>query len=141
MIFDFFSGFNHNEIKQAVVAKGPPTIRVNVEQRKQEDELPRNPLQVYDTDGTYCKLYFETEGLFIKYKSKNNASNTKSGKTNKENERIFYHEIRNYNLIPTEGHERFYMNLILHTSLGKRVYYYLPLEYRNIIKQILRDET
>ncbi|OHT09515.1 hypothetical protein TRFO_21561 [Tritrichomonas foetus] len=139
MMMNMFEFFKPKEeiFDKSIIAQGPPTIRFNYEARKQETVLPRNPFKVYDLQGTLCKLYFETDGIFIKYKLPEGPQ-----KYNPENqdERIFYSEIRNFKLIPVQGYERFYMNLVMNTKFGKRILYYLPKEYMNLITKILREE-
>ncbi|KAK8866738.1 hypothetical protein M9Y10_009706 [Tritrichomonas musculus] len=123
--------------RKDIIKKGPPTLRIVFETKKQEESLPKR-FKIYDTNGNDCKLYFETDGIFIKYKTKENEK--KKGTSNITNERIFYNEINNFKFVPTEGFEKCYTNLVLHTKFGKRVLYFIPREYTKIISDIFLYE-
>lgn len=118
--------------RKDIIDKGPPSIRIIYETGKQKDELPQKPFKIYDTNGNNCKLYFETGGIFIKYKENNKENDKKV-----QDERIFYSEIYKFKFTPTHGFEKYYSNLTLQTKFGKRILYYIPTEYTKLISNIL----
>lgn len=118
-------------IKDEIVNKGPPKLRIFFGKPQQKSQLPMKAFKTYDKDGNFCRLAFESDGIFIYYKEKDYETNKPT------NERIFYNEILSVKSFPTKNFSKFYNNLIMKTKFGYKVFYFIPVEYETIIRKVI----
>jgi hypothetical protein len=113
---------SHKQKSEEILAQGPllPMYQGN---RSLDRPLTAKPLKVYDTQGSEVKLSFETSGFFTR---------SKTGLT----ERIFYDEIRAAKLLPILSNEE-YMQVVIDTAFGVRMYYFVPRAYTKVLSTIL----
>jgi hypothetical protein len=113
----------------AIIARGPllPFHRSGG-RPKQAEHLPRSAFRLYDVNGNETEFRFETDAIF---------SHPISGPV----DRVFYNEIRDAKLTPIPGHEQTYAQMTFDTKRGFRTYFFLPIEYTNIILQIVKSRS
>jgi hypothetical protein len=75
-------------------------------------------------DGNEVEFLFETDGIFTR---------SSTGAI----ERIFYREIYEISFTPLPGLERVYAQMTFATAFGFRTYFYFPIEYMSIAKDVV----
>jgi hypothetical protein len=95
---------------------------------KQAEQLPRSAFRLYDIAGNETEFRFETDSIF---------SHPQSGPA----DRVFYNEIYDIKLTPIQGHEKAYLQMTFDTKFGFRTFFYVPIEYENIIMRLVKDRS
>jgi hypothetical protein len=114
-------------VHTAIINKGPLLPFHNQSSIfKPADKLPRSAFRLYDMDGNETEFHFETESIF---------SHPSSGQV----DRVFYNEIFEVRFTPITGHERRYTQMTFDTKVGFRTFFYVPIEYQNIICRVIKQ--
>jgi hypothetical protein len=117
----------NQEKHRAIIAKGSllPYYGTN-ERPKQADQLPRSAFRLWDMDGNEVQFRFETDGIFAQ---------SCTGVV----ERIFYDEISQITFEALSGHEKCYAQMTFATVHGFRTYFYFPVQYMNIARNVVKS--
>ena len=107
-----------------IIAKGPP-LGVEKPYKGHITILPKTPFIVYNTEGIISSLSIESDAFWIQ---------PEDGK----NERIFYNDINNILVQDIPKYEEQYVAIALHTNIGKRWFYFIPHQYSQVLKSIVK---
>lgn len=91
----------------------------------QMESLPNEPFIVRDNVGDIATLSFRSDDLVIN--------------SEKNNHRIFYHEIVSFGIQAIPGYEQKYIAIGFHIKAKKIWVYFVPKQYRGIIELILQQ--
>jgi hypothetical protein len=120
--------WEENDVKHAsIIAKGPLLpFYGNGKAPRQANQLPRSAFRLYDMDGNETEFRFETNAIF---------SHPSTGLP----DRIFYSEISDVRFRPIPGYENVYAQMTFDTKVGIRTFFYLPMEYEDIIRRVIKQ--
>lgn len=112
-------------LKQAIIDKGPPEGCIEGN-RTQVGVFPKEPFIVYDTNGIVARMSIESDAIWIEAE-------------NDQKERIFTSDEPTHpEILDIPGYEDQYFALKMITEHGQRVFYFLPKQYYEMFKQLLR---
>lgn len=112
-------------LKQAIIDKGPPEGCIEGN-KTQVGVFPKEPFVVYDTDGIVARMSIESDAIWIEAE-------------NDQKERIFTSDEHTHpEILEITGYEDQYFALKMITEHGPRIFYFLPKQYYEMFKQLLR---